>query len=148
GDPSFRRRHRATPGRLTQAWNGRRRSRTGNVHNKREESMKINRRQLMAGTAGLIGTAALGKFGLSRPAFAQGGIPTYTPEPGAQLRLLRWVPFVAGEEEAWNANTRAFTEATGVEVRIEQESWAPARPKAAAAPNTGFRPDAGMRAGA
>lgn len=103
--------------------------------------MKINRRQLMAGTAGLIGTAALGKFGLSRPAFAQGGIPTYTPEPGAQLRLLRWVPFVAGEEEAWNANTRAFTEATGVEVRIEQESWEDVRPKAAVAANIGSGPD-------
>ena len=40
--------------------------------------------------------------------------PTYTPEAGASLRLLRWVPFVTGEEEAWNANTAAFTEATGV----------------------------------
>ena len=74
-------------------------------------------------------------------AFAQGGIPTYTPEDGASLRLLRWVPFVKGEEEAWNANTKAFTEATGVEVRIDQESWEDVRPKAAVAANVGSGPD-------
>ena len=68
-------------------------------------------------------------------------MPTYTPEDGASLRLLRWVPFVSGEEAAWNANTKAFTEATGVEVRIDQESWEDVRPKAAVAANVGSGPD-------
>ena len=79
--------------------------------------MTINRRTVLTGTAALAGTAALGgKFGIGR-AFAQGAsVPTYTPEEGATLRLLRWVPFVKAEEEAWNANTAAFTEATGIEV--------------------------------
>jgi multiple sugar transport system substrate-binding protein len=97
---------------------------------------KITRRELMAGAAGL---AAAGALGVPR-AFAQ-DIPTYTPEEGASLRLLRWVPFVASEEEAWKANTKAFTEATGVEVRIDQESWEDVRPKAAVAANVGSGPD-------
>ncbi len=96
----------------------------------------INRRDLMAGAAVLGAGAALG---VGR-AFAQTA-PTFTPEAGASLRLLRWVPFVTGEEEAWNANTAAFTEATGVEVRIDQESWEDVRPKAAVAANVGSGPD-------
>ncbi len=96
----------------------------------------ITRRDLMAGAAGLAAASAVG---IPR-AFAQ-DMPTYTPEDGASLRLLRWVPFVTGEEEAWNANTAAFTEATGVEVRIDQESWEDVRPKAAVAANVGSGPD-------
>jgi multiple sugar transport system substrate-binding protein len=96
----------------------------------------LTRRELMAGAAGFAAASALG----GPRAFAQ-GIPTYTPEEGASLRLLRWVPFVKGEEEAWNANTKAFTEATGVEVRIDQESWEDVRPKAAVAANVGSGPD-------
>jgi multiple sugar transport system substrate-binding protein len=99
--------------------------------------MSMNRRHLLAGAAGIAAASALG----APRAFAQGGIPTYTPEEGASLRLLRWVPFVKGEEEAWNANTKAFTEATGVEVRIDQESWEDVRPKAAVAANVGSGPD-------
>jgi multiple sugar transport system substrate-binding protein len=95
----------------------------------------VTRRDLMAGAAGLAAGAALG---LGRAA-AQA--PTYTPEEGASLRLLRWVPFVEGEGDAWNANTQAFTEATGVEVQIDQESWEDVRPKAAVAANIGSGPD-------
>ena len=73
---------------------------------------EITRRNLMAGAAGIAAAAALGTS-MGGRAFAQSA-PTYTPEQGAELRLLRWVPFVKGEEAAWNANTAAFTEATGV----------------------------------
>jgi multiple sugar transport system substrate-binding protein len=100
-----------------------------------ERPLSLTRRDLLAGAAGLAGAAALG----ARPAAAQ--IPTYTPEAGASLRLLRWVPFVKGEEEAWNANTAAFTEATGVPVQVDQESWEDVRPKAAVAANVGSGPD-------
>ena len=96
----------------------------------------ITRRDLMAGAAGL---AAAGALGLGRAA-AQ-SIPTYTPEEGASLRMLRWVPFVPAEEETWKANTAAFTEATGVDVRIDEESWEDVRPKAAVAANVGSGPD-------
>ncbi|WP_340108513.1 ABC transporter substrate-binding protein [Pikeienuella sp. HZG-20] len=96
--------------------------------------MSINRRTLLAGATGF---AAAQSFGLG--AFAQGA--TFTPEEGAELRLLRWVPFVKGEEDAWNANTQAFTDKTGVPVRIDQESWEDVRPKAAVAANVGSGPD-------
>ena len=103
--------------------------------------MTINRRTLLAGTAGLAASAAfIGPFGM-RGALAQAAAPKFKPEEGASLRLLRWVPFVAGEEEAWNANTKVFTEATGVEVQIDQESWEDVRPKAAVAANVGSGPD-------
>jgi multiple sugar transport system substrate-binding protein len=101
--------------------------------------MIIKRRKFLAGTAGLAGMAGLSALGL-RPSFAQSE-PTYTPEEGATLRLLRWVPFVKGDEEAWNANTQKFIEQTGVQVRIDQESWEDIRPKAAVAANVGSGPD-------
>jgi len=101
--------------------------------------MTIKRRDFLTASAGLAGMAGLSALGL-RPSFAQSE-PTYTPEEGATLRLLRWVPFVKGDEEAWNANTKKFTEATGVEVRIDQESWEDIRPKAAVAANVGSGPD-------
>lgn len=100
--------------------------------------MSIKRRTFLAGTAGLAGAAGLTGFGIN-PAFA--AEPKYTPEKGASLRLLRWTPFVKGDEEAWLANTKKFTEATGVEVRIDKESWEDIRPKAAVAANVGSGPD-------
>jgi multiple sugar transport system substrate-binding protein len=100
--------------------------------------MTIKRRTFLAGTAGLVGASGLTGLGL-RP--VQAAEPTYKPEAGASLRMLRWSPFVKGDEEAWLANTKKFTEATGVEVRIDKESWEDIRPKAAVAANVGSGPD-------
>ena len=72
---------------------------------------------------------------------AQGAAPSFKPEQGATLRVLRWAPFVKGDEDAWLANTKKFTEATGVEVRVDKESWEDIRPKAAVAANVGSGPD-------
>ncbi|MFC6489603.1 ABC transporter substrate-binding protein [Nitratireductor sp. GCM10026969] len=99
----------------------------------------IKRRDFLTASAGLAGMAGLGAMGI-RPSFAQDE-PTYTPEEGASLRMLRWVPFVKGDEEAWNANTQRFIDETGVDVRIDQESWEDIRPKAAVAANVGSGPD-------
>ncbi len=65
----------------------------------------------------------------------------YTPEAGAQLRVLRWKRFVQGDEEQWMANTRKFTEVTGVSVRVDSENFEDIRPKAAVAANVGSGPD-------
>ncbi|HRX35164.1 MAG TPA: ABC transporter substrate-binding protein [Aestuariivirga sp.] len=101
--------------------------------------MTINRRDLLMASAGLVaGATGLGLPG-TMPAFAQE--PSYTPEEGASLRLLRWSPFVQGDEDAWLANTKKFTEMTGVEVRVDKESWEDIRPKAAVAANVGSGPD-------
>src|SRR5688572_22877002 len=88
---------------------------------------------------GVAGAAAAGLGSLvgAAPASAQ----DLTPEAGATLRVLRWSPFVKGDEEAWIANSKKFTEKTGVEVRIDKESWEDIRPKAAVAANVGTGPD-------
>ena len=41
------------------------------------------------------------------PAFAQD--LSFTPEDGAELRVLRWNKFVQGDEDQWKANTETFT---------------------------------------
>src|SRR3546814_3376970 len=102
--------------------------------------MAISRRDLLVTTAGLAAGAAGAKILGPGPAFAQADLK-FEPEEGASLRLLRWSKFVQGDEDLWNANTKKFTEATGVEVRIDNEAWEDVRPKAAVAANVGSGPD-------
>lgn len=101
--------------------------------------MKFTRRDVIRTTAGAAAGAVGGRF-LSSSAYAQEGLK-YKPEAGAKLRMLRWSPFVQGDEDQWLKNTKRFTEATGVEVRIDKESWEDIRPKAAVAANVGSGPD-------
>lgn len=101
--------------------------------------MSFTRRDLLKTTAGLGAASMAPNLLGGRKAFAQE--LSYKPEEGASLRLLRWSPFVKGDEEAWLANTKKFTEATGVEVRVDKESWEDIRPKAAVAANVGSGPD-------
>lgn len=103
--------------------------------------MKFTRRDVIRTTAGLAAGVAGSRLLGATPAMAQVAEPSYTPEPGASLRMLRWSPFVQGDEDSWLANTKKFTEATGVEVRVDKESWEDIRPKAAVAANVGSGPD-------
>jgi len=100
---------------------------------------KITRRDFVKTTAGLAAGAALGKSLLVGEAHAAD--LAYKPEKGAKLRVLRWKRFVQGDEELWLANTRKFTEKTGIEVRVDSEGWEDVRPKAAVAANVGSGPD-------
>jgi multiple sugar transport system substrate-binding protein len=59
------------------------------------------------------------------------------PEPGARLRVLRPSRFVEPDEVIFNANTRRFTERTGVEVRVDYVAWADLPAQTAVAANTG-----------
>src|SRR5918995_6302946 len=101
--------------------------------------MKSSRRDVIKTTAGLAAGAMLPALHGGRKAFAQD--LTYKPEDGASLRVLRWSPFVKGDEEQWLANTKKFTETMGVDVRVDKESWEDIRPKAAVAANVGSGPD-------
>jgi multiple sugar transport system substrate-binding protein len=65
----------------------------------------------------------------------------YIPEKDAKLRVLRWKRFVQGDEDVWMANTKKFSQITGVEVRVDSETWEDVRPKAAVAANVGSGPD-------
>ena len=79
-------------------------------------------------------------------AFAQYAASDVAPpdlpiEDGASLRVLRPSKFVQGDETLFLENTKKFTEQTGVEVRVDSESWEDLRPKAAVAANVGSGPD-------
>ena len=99
---------------------------------------KITRREFVKTTAGAAAGVSLGASLLGR---AEAADLSYKPEKGAKLRVLRWKRFVQGDEDQWAANTRKFTEKTGVEVRIDAEGWEDVRPKAAVAANVGSGPD-------
>jgi multiple sugar transport system substrate-binding protein len=93
------------------------------------------RRFLQSATA--LGVA--GQF--LRSGRAESVASNWQPEKGASLRLLRWKRLVQGDENLWRANTRRFTQLTGVEVRIDTEDFEQVRPKAAVAANVGAGPD-------
>ena len=90
-------------------------------------------------------TIAAGALAATGVPLSSASAATYDPkfpiEKGAQLRLLRWKRFVQGDEEVWLANTRKFTQLTGVNVTIDAENWEDLRPKAAVAANVGSGPD-------
>src|SRR5260221_12608458 len=94
------------------------------------------RDMLKIGAGAAVGAAATG---LARPAAATE--LALTPEPGATLRVLRWSQFVQGDIDMWMANTKKFTEKTGVQVRVDREAWPDLPPKAAVAANIGAGPD-------
>ena len=100
--------------------------------------MKITRREFVKAAS----TASVGAA-LGAPLVAQAQAPALriTPEKGAKLRVLRWKRFVQGDEDAWMAHTKRFTEKTGVDVRVDNEGWEDVRPKAAVAANVGSGPD-------
>ena len=66
---------------------------------------------------------------------------TNTPEANASIRVLRWKQFIQAEFDKFAEQTKAFSEKTGVKVKLEAESWEDIRPKAAVAANVGAGPD-------
>jgi multiple sugar transport system substrate-binding protein len=101
---------------------------------------KFSRRDFLKTTAGAAaaGTLGAGSAMWSEDALAQA---KWAPEKGATLRVLRWKRFVQGDEDQWLANTKKFTEKTGIPVRVDSEGWEDVRPKAAVAANVGSGPD-------
>src|SRR5436305_7023881 len=97
----------------------------------------IKRRDLLKGAAGVAAAATLPMIWV-KDAHAQW---SSTPEKGAKLRVLRWSRFVQGDIDQYMKNVQAFTAKTGIEVRVDNESWEDVRPKAAVAANTGAGPD-------
>ena len=101
----------------------------------------FNRRKFLEGSAGVAAAATLGTGTASSRPLAHAQSMTFKPEKGAKLRVLRWSRFVQGDIDAYMANVKKFTEATGIEVRVDNEGWEDVRPKAAVAANTGAGPD-------
>ncbi len=101
---------------------------------------EFKRRDFLKTTAGVAATTALGGGSALFAGDASAQL-ALKPEKGAKLRILRWKRFVQGDEDVWAANTKKFTQMTGVEVRIDAEGWEDVRPKAAVAANVGSGPD-------
>lgn len=74
-------------------------------------------------------------------AFALPGLWRNQVESDAKLHVLRWKRFIEGDELAYLANVKKFTETYGIEVRVDIHSWEDVRPKAAVAANVGRGPD-------
>jgi multiple sugar transport system substrate-binding protein len=102
---------------------------------------EFNRRKFLEGSAGVAAAATLGTGTALFSTAAHAQSMTFKPEQGATLRVLRWSRFVQGDIDAYMANVKRFTEATGVPVRVDNETWEDVRPKAAVAANTGAGPD-------
>jgi multiple sugar transport system substrate-binding protein len=104
---------------------------------------RLTRRDSIKLGAGVVAGASL--LGPGR-AFAQYATSDVAPpdlpiEDGASLRVLRPSKFVQGDETLFLENTKKFTEQTGVDVRVDSESWEDLRPKTAVAANVGSGPD-------
>jgi multiple sugar transport system substrate-binding protein len=102
---------------------------------------EFNRRKFLEGSAGVAATATLGGSAALFSSQLQAQTLNFKPEKGAKLRVLRWSRFVQGDIDAYMVNVKKFIDATGVEVRVDNEGWEDVRPKAAVAANTGAGPD-------
>jgi multiple sugar transport system substrate-binding protein len=91
--------------------------------------------------AGVAATAAVAGSGLLADAASAQTSFKLTPEKGAKLRVLRWSEFVPADWPKWLEQTKQFSDQTGIEVRVDKESWEDVRPKAAVAANVGAGPD-------
>ena len=99
----------------------------------------ITRRHGLALGAGLAASLVLPARADIRVADVQ--LPKLDLEPGASLRVLRAAKFVDGDENVFNANTKRFTEQTGVAVRVDYLAWDNMPAQTAVVANTGAGPD-------
>ncbi len=101
-------------------------------------SSNFTRRNVLKTGAALAGAGAA-NLALFAQAWAQSS--PFKPEKGAAIQLLRWKRFVQSEEDSFMALVAAFTQATGVEVKVINESLDDVQPKASVAANTNQGPD-------
>ena len=95
----------------------------------------------LGAAAALIETTATGRaFGAGIPA-ADVQPPKLDIEKGASLRILRPTKFVDADEPVWRENSKKFSDAMGVPVRVDFVGWEDLRPQTAVTANTGAGPD-------
>ncbi|HYZ63898.1 MAG TPA: extracellular solute-binding protein [Acetobacteraceae bacterium] len=99
----------------------------------------ISRRHALTLGAGLAATSIVP----ARAAVTAADVPppNTKPESGAALRVLRAAKFVDGDETVFNANTKRYTEQTGIQVRVDYLAWDNMPAQTAVVANTGAGPD-------
>ncbi|WP_158926771.1 ABC transporter substrate-binding protein [Acidisphaera sp. S103] len=107
--------------------------------------MTISRRESLTLASASIAAASIPTIG-ARAAVTD--VPTadvkpldYKLEKGAELRVLRPAKFIDPDEVYWRENTKKYTDATGIPVRVDFISWEDIRPQTAVVANTGAGPD-------
>lgn len=109
---------------------------------------ELTRRQslVLLGVGALGGTTLLGNG--ARAQGMEAGVPVADVKPpnfplekGASLKVLRPAKFVDPDETYFRANTKKFTEKTGIPVELDFISWEQLRPQTAVTANTGAGPD-------
>jgi multiple sugar transport system substrate-binding protein len=103
---------------------------------------QITRRKTLTLAGGGLASTALGGLP-ARAAVVAADVqpPHYDIEKGATLRVLRPAKFVEPDEAIFRANTKKFSEASGVPVRVDFVGFEDLRPQTAVAANTGAGPD-------
>ena len=102
----------------------------------------ITRRGTVGLGAGALAAAALGReaAGQQIPT-APAEMPRLPIESNASLRVIRPTRFVEPDEVIFRENTAKFTQATGVQVRVDFVGWEDIRAQTAVTANTGTGPD-------
>ena len=67
--------------------------------------------------------------------------PKFAIEKGASLRMLRPVRFVQADEDVFRANAKAFSDKTGIEVKVDFVGWEDINQQTAVTSNSGAGPD-------
>jgi multiple sugar transport system substrate-binding protein len=104
----------------------------------------LTRRNTLAIGAAALGASAIPLIGAraaSEIPVADVRPPSFPIERGASLRIMRPAKFVDPDETIFRANTKAFTDKTGVPVRVDFVSWEDVLPQTAVTANTGAGPD-------
>ena len=101
----------------------------------------ISRRGAVTLGAGLLAAAGLPHRAETAIPIADIPQPRFALETGARLRVLRPAKYIDPDETIFTANTRRFSEQTGVEVRVDYVNWPDMPVQIAVAANTGQGPD-------
>jgi multiple sugar transport system substrate-binding protein len=105
---------------------------------------KITRREALilgASAAALAAGGARAQTTASNVKAANVAAPSLPIEKGASLRMLRPVRFVQADEDVFRANAKAFTDKTGVEVKVDFVGWEDINQQTAVTSNSGAGPD-------
>src|ERR1700761_5155181 len=105
---------------------------------------KITRREALvlgASAAAFAASGAQAQAPGSKIKAADVAAPSLPIEKGASLRMLRPVRFVQADEDVFRANAKAFTDKTGVEVKVDFVGWEDINQQTAVTANSGAGPD-------
>jgi len=101
----------------------------------------ITRRGSLALGAGLVTTATFPTSGVrAQVQAADVKPPSFVIEKGAQLHVLRPTKYIDADETIFLANSKRFTDQTGVPVKVDFVNWPDMPTQTAIAANTGAGP--------